>query len=71
MPTIEEVRGSETPEEMEARIRVSAYTGFGLYKPLEKRIRQIMNNIASNQELYGIDPSILKIEKGDRSDGGS
>ena len=62
-----ESRGPTLPEHNTLRVKTSAYSGFGIYAPLEQRIRQLMHNIASNQEMYGIDSSVIKLEKGEKS----
>lgn len=59
--------GPQTAQGKELSLFASAFTGFGIYAPLEDRIRLVMNNIASNQELYGIDSSVLKANKDNKS----
>ena len=54
------MRGPETLEFINYRQLVSSYIGFGLYKPLEERIKSVLNNLAYNTELYGVDSSIFK-----------
>lgn len=61
---IAQVLGQQLPKYEEARINMAAQTGFGIYKPLQDRIKLVMNNIASNQEIYGIDPSVAKAAEG-------
>ena len=53
-------RGPITQSYTDLRIRLSALSGFGIYSPLQDRIKLVMNNIASNSEIFGIDPSVAK-----------
>ena len=57
-------RGPITPQMTDARVKMDALTGFGIFQPLEKRIKLLMNNVASNREIYGIDPSAAKASEG-------
>ena len=57
---IDLLRGKLTPEDTKMRLRMSGSAGFGIYKPLEDRIKLVMNNLASNTDIYGIDQSVLK-----------
>ena len=53
-------RGPITDKYTESRVNMDALTGFGIYSPLQDRIKLVMNNIASNREIFGIDPSVAK-----------
>ena len=53
-------RGPITENYTELRVRMDAVSGFGIYSPLQERIKLVMNNIASNREIFGIDPSVAK-----------
>ena len=64
MSDVDLARGPITKETETARVRLDALTGFGIFQPLEKRIKLVMNNIASNREIYNIDPSVAKASEG-------
>ena len=53
-------RGPLTKPMTDLRIFAEGFSGFGIYKPLEDRLKLVMNNIASNTEIFGIDSSVLK-----------
>ena len=52
--------GPETELDVKARIDATSRAGFGIYKNLEDRIKLVMNNFASNTDIYGIDASVVK-----------
>lgn len=43
--------GKPSQTDIDARVFVNAQSGFGLYEPLQKRIMQMMNTLAS-QNLF-------------------
>ena len=57
---INSIRGELREVDEVTRAKIAGKVGFGIYKPFEDRIKLVMNNLASNTDIYGIDQSVLK-----------
>ena len=49
-------------EDVAARIRVNALTPFNLYKPLDKRLAQVLSNLQSNDSSINGGTSVAGVD---------